>query len=136
VDVADSTLGSVIPAPQWSELFRGWLNPCFRWKFDLWGGVDTTNSCQGIGNRCFLVVAMQEKFSKWDDRGTGINPFVPLPPRVPSNVVVRVIRAGASWIIAAIVRAPFVALLFGLLYCVSGLATMVSTRRAQLPEGL
>lgn len=68
----------------------------------------------------------QEKFSKWDDRGTGVNPFVPLPPRIPSNVVVRMIRAGASWIIAAIVRAPFVAMLFGLLYCASGLSTLVS----------
>lgn len=76
----------------------------------------------------------QEKFSLWNDRKTGVNPFVPLPSRVPSNRVVRAIRSAAAWVIAAIMRGPFVAILMGLLWLASAVDDMVSLPHVRATE--
>lgn len=70
----------------------------------------------------------QEKFSLWNDTKTAVNPFVPLDPRESRNGAVRMIRNGAGWFIAAVMRGPFVAVFLLALWTSCAIESAVRTQ--------
>lgn len=75
---------------------------------------------------------VQERFSKWTDLATGINPFVPWQPRIPKSAAVQWVRGAAGGALAACFRIPALFLLWHLLRASVWFSSMVRARTVVL----